>query len=54
MATSKPETYKLTAPDGTKVEVTGETRRDLLMARGYTEAKAAARPSAPPDEKKSS
>lgn len=30
--------YKLTAPDGTKVEVTGAARRDALVARGYTEA----------------
>lgn len=32
-------TYKLTAPDGTQVEVEGADRRDTLLARGYTEAK---------------
>lgn len=32
-----PKTFKLTAPDGTKVEVQDETRRDALLARGYTE-----------------
>ena len=31
-------THKLTAPDGTKVEVTGKARRDVLVARGYTAA----------------
>lgn len=31
------QTYKLTAPSGTKVEVRGATRRDTLLARGYTE-----------------
>lgn len=31
------ETYKLTAPDGTRVEVSGAERRDLLIARGYSE-----------------
>jgi hypothetical protein len=31
------ETYKLTAPDGTKVEVSGAQRRDALLARGYKE-----------------
>lgn len=30
-------TYKLTAPTGTKVEVQGAARRDALLARGYTE-----------------
>lgn len=32
------QTYKLTAPDGNKIEVTGATRRDeLVKNRGYTE-----------------
>lgn len=31
------KTYKLTAPDGTQVEVSGATRRDTLVERGYTE-----------------
>ncbi len=31
------QTYDLTAPDGTKVTVEGATRRDILLARGYTE-----------------
>lgn len=31
------ETYKLTAPDGTKVEVRGAGRRDILLDRGYSE-----------------
>ena len=30
-------TYKLTAPSGTKVEVANAARRDALLARGYTE-----------------
>ena len=30
-------TYKLTAPGGTKVEVQSAARRDALLARGYTE-----------------
>lgn len=33
--------YSLTAPDGTKVSVEGAERRDALLARGYTEGKAA-------------
>lgn len=32
-----PNTYKLTAPTGTKVEVESAARRDALLARGYTE-----------------
>lgn len=31
------QTYKLTAPNGTQVEVRGATRRDTLLDRGYTE-----------------
>lgn len=31
------QTYKLTSPTGNKVEVRGATRRDTLLARGYTE-----------------
>lgn len=31
------QTYKLTAPSGMRVEVLGATRRDTLLARGYTE-----------------
>lgn len=32
------QTYKLTAPNGNKIEVTGATRRDeLVKNRGYTE-----------------
>jgi hypothetical protein len=31
------DTYKLTAPDGTKVEVASAPRRDALLARGYKE-----------------
>lgn len=31
------QTYKLTAPDGNQVEVTGANRRDELVRRGYTE-----------------
>lgn len=34
------KTYDLTAPDGTKVSVNGEGRRDVLVGRGYTEGKA--------------
>lgn len=41
MVSSKPGTFKLTAPDGTEVVVTGETRRDVLLTRGYTEGKQA-------------
>lgn len=31
------QTYKLTAPTGTQVEVKGAERRDELLRRGYTE-----------------
>lgn len=31
------ETYELTAPDGTQVEVKGAPRRDALLGRGYQE-----------------
>lgn len=34
-----PNTYKLTAPTGTKVEVQGADRRDELLSRGYTEGR---------------
>lgn len=33
------ETYRLTAPDGTKIEVQGADRRDTLLDRGYKESK---------------
>lgn len=33
--------YDLTAPGGTKVAVDGAERRDVLLARGYTQADAA-------------
>lgn len=31
------QTYTLTDPNGTVVQVTGAARRDALLARGYTE-----------------
>lgn len=31
------QTYKLTAPNGNQVEVSGANRRDELVKRGYTE-----------------
>lgn len=44
------QTYKLIAPSGTKVEVTGATRRDTLLARGYTES-GSAKPSGTTEKK---
>jgi hypothetical protein len=42
MAEDKAKYYNLTAPDGTKVRVKGETRRDTLLARGYKAGKGTA------------
>lgn len=46
MAQKEPERFRLRAPDGTEVTVVGESRRDVLTARGYHEGGAKARPSA--------